>query len=104
MKVRIETLALPMLAEAFGSKRFDFEFEGNTAADLIDALGRSFGKKCEQALYERAKGKDKEKKVRRLDPSVQILVNGRTWVNQDSLATPLTEGSIVVFMLLAGGG
>ena len=101
MNIKIETLALPMLAEALGGKRLEFEFAGATVAELIAALKKSFGKKLEKALFEHGAAKGIPYPV---DPSIQILINGRTWVNRDNLSTPLTEGSVVVFMLLAGGG
>lgn len=101
MKIKIETLALPMLAEVFGGKRLEFEFQGATVAELIDALCATYGRKLEKVLFERKA--DKTIKYP-LDPTMQILVDGRIWVNRDNLSTPLREGSVVVFMLLAGGG
>ncbi len=101
MKVKIETLALPMLAEVFGSKRLEFEFQGSTVADLIDGLRKAYGKKFDKALFERKADKGIKYPI---DPSMQILVNGRVWVNRDNVSTPLTDGSVVLFMLLAGGG
>jgi molybdopterin converting factor small subunit len=101
MKVKIETLALPMLAEVFGSKNLKFEFQGATVADLLDALRKAYGKKLEKVLFERKADKSIKYPI---DPTMQILVDGRAWVNRDNVSTPLRDGSVVVFMLLAGGG
>lgn len=94
MKVNLE-LFLPVLPEAIGCKKLEVEFAGETVSDLIDHLVARYGRPARQALY------DKQGK---LDPVVQVLINGEAWVYHDQLDTTLQDGDSVVFMLMLAGG
>jgi MoaD family protein len=94
MKVNLE-LFLPVLPEAIGRKKLEVEFAGETVSDLIDHLVARYGRPARQALY------DKQGK---LDPVVQVLINGEAWVYHDQLDTTLQDGDSVVFMLMLAGG
>jgi MoaD family protein len=86
---------LPVLPEAIGRKELDVEFAGETVNDLMDHLIARYGRKARQALY------DQEG---RLDPVVQILVNGERWVMHDQLDSALEDGDDVMIMLVLAGG
>jgi molybdopterin synthase sulfur carrier subunit len=94
MKVHLKIL-LPVLPEAIGGKELDVEFAGETVNDLIEHLVKRYGRKARQALYDE-KGK--------LDPTVQVLRNGREWITHDRLDTPLQDGDSVIFMVMMAGG
>ncbi len=94
MKVHLKLL-LPALPEALGRKDLDVEFSGETVNDLIDHLVARYGRKARQALLD-PDGK--------LDPVVQILLNGEEWVTHDRLDTVLHEGDDLIFMLVLAGG
>jgi MoaD family protein len=94
MKVNLE-LFLPVLPETIGRKKLEVEFAGETVNDLIDHLVARYGRPARQALY------DKQGK---LDPVVQVLINGEAWVYHDQLDTTLQDGDSVVFMLMLAGG
>ena len=94
MKVHLKLL-VPILPEEVGGKELDVDFAGSTVGDLIDHLLTTYGRKARQALL----GEDG-----RLDPVVQALLNGETWVTHEHLDTPLHEGDDVVLMVMLGGG
>jgi len=86
---------LPVLPEAIGRKELELEFDGQTVNDLIDHLVAEYGRKAKRALYDE-RG--------RLDPMVQILLNGEEWVTHDRLDRTLQDGDQVVLMLMLAGG
>jgi MoaD family protein len=94
MKVDLK-IFLPVLPEVIGRKELQVEFAGETINDLIGHLIAQYGRKARQALYDRD-GK--------LDPVVQILLNGEKWVPHDQLDTVLQDGDEVMLMLMLGGG
>jgi MoaD family protein len=94
MKVNLK-LFLPVLPEAIGRKELAVEFAGETVGDLIEHLVARYGRKARQAMYDK-KGK--------LDPMVQILLNGKEWVPHDQLDTALQDGDDVVLMVMMAGG
>lgn len=94
MKVNLR-IFLPMLSDVIGRKELEVEFAGTTVQDLIDHLATHYGRKAEQALYD---------KNGELDPVVQVLLNGEEWITGEQLDTDLQDGdSVVVLMMMAGG-
>jgi MoaD family protein len=94
MKVKLR-IFLPMLSEILGRKEVEVEFIGETINDLIDHLVAQYGRKAKQALFD-----DKGK----LDPMVQVLLNGEAWINRDQLGTVLQDGDEVILMMMLAGG
>lgn len=94
MKIGLK-MYLPVLPEAIGRKELELEFDGQTVNDLIDHLVAEYGRKAKRALYDE-RG--------RLDPMVQILLNGEEWVTHDRLDRTLQDGDQVVLMLMLAGG
>jgi MoaD family protein len=89
------TIFLPALPEAIGGRELEVELAGETVNDLIDYLVARYGRKAKQALYDE-RGK--------LDPVVQILLNGEEWVTHDRLDRTLQDGDHLVLMLMLAGG
>ncbi len=94
MKVHLK-IFLPVLPEAIGRRELEVEFAGETVNDLIEHLVTRYGRKAKQALYD-----DKGK----LDPVVQVLINGEKWVTRDQLDTSLQNGDSVILMIMMAGG
>ncbi|HEY72008.1 MAG: molybdopterin synthase sulfur carrier subunit [Chloroflexi bacterium] len=94
MKVNLK-LFLPVLPEAIGRKELKVEFVGETVNDLIEHLVVRYGRKARQALHDE-QGK--------LDPVIQILLNGKEWVTHDQLDTALEDGDSVMLMMMMAGG
>jgi MoaD family protein len=94
MRVSLK-LFLPVLPEVIGGKELEVEFAGETVNDLIEHLVAQYGRKARKALYDK-KGK--------LDPVVQVLVNGQEWITHDRLDTALQDGDSVMLMMMMAGG
>ena len=94
MKVNLK-LFLPVLSETIGRKELEIEFAGETVNDLIEHLVARYGRQARQALYDE-QGK--------LDPVVQVLLNGEEWVTRDRLDTALQDGDDVILMIMMAGG
>jgi len=94
MKVNLKVF-LPALPEALGRKELEVEFAGQTVNDLIEHLVARYGRQAKQALLTR-QGK--------LDPVVQVLLNGEEWVTHDRLDTVLHDGDDVALMMMMAGG
>ena len=94
MKIHLK-IFLPVLPEAIGRRELQVELAGETINDLIEHLIARYGRKAKQALYDENE---------RLDPVVQILLNGERWVTHDRLDTILHDGDDVILMLLLAGG
>jgi molybdopterin converting factor small subunit len=95
MRIRIETLGLPTLAEAIGS-RAEIELAGATVADLVGELIGRFPAEARLRLVDADGG---------LERSIQIMVNEEGFLRRDELSQRrLADGDRVRFMLLVCGG
>jgi MoaD family protein len=94
MRVNLK-LFLPALSEVIGRKELEVEFAGETVDDLIEYLVARYGRKARQALCDE-QGK--------LDPVIQVLLNGKEWVTHDRLDTVLQDGDNVMLMMMMAGG
>jgi MoaD family protein len=94
MKVSLKIL-LPVLPEVIGRKELEVEFAGETVDDLIEYLVARYGRKARQALCD---------EQGRLDPVIQVLLNGKEWVTHDRLDTVLQDGDNVLLMMMMAGG
>jgi molybdopterin converting factor small subunit len=95
MRIRIETLGLPTLAEAIGG-RTEIELAGATVADLVGELIGRFTAETRLRLVDADGG---------LERSIQIMLNEEGFLRRDELAQRrLADGDRVRFMLLVCGG
>ena len=95
MKIHVEFLGFPMVSDVVGKKKLELDIPGNTVKNVIDELIRLYGKKVREAFYD-----EKEN----FDVTVQMTLNGKTFIPADQHHTPLNEGDTLVFMLLLAGG
>jgi MoaD family protein len=94
VRVNLKIL-LPTLPEAIGRKELEVEFAGETVNDLIEHLVARYGREARKALCD---------EQGRLDPVIQVLLNGREWVTHDRLDTALQDGDNVVLLMMMAGG
>ena len=95
MKINVEFLGFPMVSDIVGKKKLELDIPGSTVKHVIDELIRLYGKKAREAFYDE-KGN--------LDVTLQITLNGTTFIPADQHHTPLNEGDTLSFMLLLAGG
>lgn len=94
MKVKLK-IFLPLLPEVIGRKELEIEFAGETINDLVEHLVAQYGRKAKKALYD---------STDKLDPVIQVLLNGKEWITHDRLDTALQDGDEVMFMIMMAGG
>ena len=94
MKVNLK-IFLPALPEAIGRKELEVQFAGETVNDLVQHLVTRYGRAAKQALYD---------ETGKLDPVVQVLLNGQEWITRDQLDRTLQDGDNVILMMLMAGG
>jgi len=95
VKINVEFLGFPMASDVIGRKKLELNIPGNTVRDVINELIRLYGKKVREAFYDE-KGN--------FDVTIQITLNGKTFISADKHLTPLNEGDTLIFMLLLAGG
>lgn len=95
MKIQIESLGLPTLSKLIG-KSTQVEMANGTVADVISKIVDRIGRPARKILLDQ-KG--------RLDLSIQVMVNDESFLPRDDYdKRNLTDGDVVKFMLLVGGG
>jgi molybdopterin converting factor small subunit len=95
MRIHVEFLGFPMVSDIIGKKKMELDIPGNTVKDVIDELIGLYGKKVREAFYDE-KG--------RLDVTLQMTLNGNTFIPADKQHALLNEGDTLTFMLLLAGG
>jgi len=97
VKIKIEVLGLPALSEAIGKREIELDITGRpvTVQRVIDQMIQEFGSSAERVL------RDDDG---RLDPTMQIALNGKKFITRDGLDTVLRAGDTLTFMLLMAGG
>jgi molybdopterin converting factor small subunit len=96
MKVNLFFEGIPAVAKVVGKRAFEFDLGGQTVADLLVELINEYGENIKKILWDESSN---------FDPSVQIVINQRDYVQIDKMAeTQLSEGDTVVFITLLNGG
>jgi sulfur carrier protein ThiS len=96
LNVEIEFMGFPTIYNIFrdGSRRFSFS--GDTLRESVEALIKAYGDTVKTALQNPIKND--------LDPTIQIMVNGKCLIKEDLLDQRLTEGDKITFLKLLSGG
>jgi len=95
MKIKIESLGLPLLAKLIG-KKTDIDLPAGTVADLVALLVKRHGREMQKALLDNDGN---------LDLTIQVMLNEEGILNRDQYAKRvLKDGDKVIFMILVGGG
>jgi len=91
----MEFLGFPMVSDVVGKKKVELDIPGNTVKHVIDELIRLYGKKVKEAFYD---------ETGKFDVTIQITLNGKTFIPADQHHTSLSERDTLIFMLLLAGG
>lgn len=90
-QVELQVVGVPSLAEVGRTT-----LQAYNVAELIDQLTLKFGPKVKQSLFD---------DNGHVDLTVQILINGQTWVERDKLKTTrLKDGDTVLILGAMAGG
>ncbi len=94
MKVKLKII-LPTLPELIGGSDLEIELNGKTVNDVIEHLVTEYGQNARKALFD---------KYGKLDPMIQILLNGEEWIAHDQLDKVLQDGDSLMFAVMIAGG
>ena len=92
MKVNLIFEGISGIAKIVGKKVFEFDLGGHTVADLLVELINEYGEGMRKVFWDESL---------EFDPSIQIVINQRDYVQIDKMAeTQLNEGDTVAFVTL----
>jgi hypothetical protein len=95
MKITVEFLSLPNVVKMVGSKTIMLDFRGQTVDELIQELGKKYGKGVRQFLLD---------ETGQLDMSLAMTINKEEWIRHGQTDRSLHDGDLVTIMMLAAGG
>jgi molybdopterin converting factor small subunit len=93
--IRVEFMGFPMVEERLGKKSVETDVRHGTLRDVIECLIREHGKTMKETFY---------REDDRLDPIIQVSLNGASFLLADHMDRPVREGDSVAFMLMLAGG
>ena len=86
MKINVKLYGLQQMESLIGGNEISVQIEGNTAADLLHHLTKTYGEQVRNSF------------------PFQLLRNGREWIRWDDLSHSLEDGDQLSLLLMAGGG
>jgi hypothetical protein len=93
--IRVEFMGFPAAEERLGKKRAEIAVRCGTLRDVIECLIREYGKTMRETFY---------REENRLDPIVQVSLNGASFLLAGHEDQPVREGDSIIFMLMLAGG
>ena len=92
MKVNLIFEGITGVAKVVGKKVFEFDLKGHTMADLLVELINKYGDGMKKIFWDESS---------KFDTSIQIVINGRDYVEIDKMTeTQLSDGDTVAFVTL----
>ncbi len=86
MRITVKLYGLQQLERLIGRNEISVRIEGNTVADLLHHLPKTYGEQVRTSF------------------PFQLLRNGREWIHWEDLSHPLEDGDRLSFLLMASGG
>ncbi len=96
MNIRIEFIGFPVIYDLFPEGSHAYCFSGNTISRLAEDLIGRYGERLKEALLDAGTGK--------MDPTIQIRINGEFVLKDDVPHQEILEGDQVTFLKLLAGG
>jgi sulfur carrier protein ThiS len=96
MKIEIEFIGFPVIYDLFPEGRHPYSFPGNSIPQLVEDLIVRYGQRLEEALRETG--------TKRMDPTIQVRINGKFISKEEIAGRELGEGDQVTFLKLLAGG
>ena len=94
--VEIELVGFPILYDFLKSDRIRHIFSGHTLKDLIEDLFHNYGEKIKETFWDR--------RIDRLDPTIQVMINGKFVKASDPQSVEISKDDHVTFFRLLAGG
>ena len=96
MKIEIEFIGFPVIYDLFPEGRHLCSFPGTSLPQLVEDLIARYGQRLEDALREAG--------TKRMDPTIQVRINGRFISKEEIAGGELREGDHLAFLKLLAGG
>jgi sulfur carrier protein ThiS len=96
MKIKIEFIGFPIIYDLFPEGAHPYSFSGNTIPQLVEDLIDKHGQRVKEALLEAG--------TKRMDPTIQIRINGKFILADDFQTYKMQEEDHVTFLKLLAGG
>ncbi len=96
MNIEIEFIGFPMIYDLYPEGRHRHNFAGRTILELVEDLIVRKGRRIKESLMEA--GTD------RLDPTLQVCINGRFLVRESIANAWIEDGDCITFLKLLAGG
>ena len=96
MNVEVEFIGFPIIYDLFPEGRHQYSFSGNSIPQLVEGLIARYGQRLEEALHEAG--------TKRLDPTIQMRINGKFILKEEVDRQELGEGDQLTFLKLLAGG
>lgn len=96
MKINIEFIGFPVIYDLFPEGSHAYPFPGDTILQLVDDLIARHGERMKDALLDPG--------TRKMDPTIQVRINGRFVLRDVISGQRIQEGDHVAFLKLLAGG
>jgi hypothetical protein len=96
MNIQIEFIGFPVIYDLFPEGSHAYSFSGNMVPELTEVLIDRHGQRLREALLDAGTG--------RMDPTIQIRINGKFLLKDDIPRREIREGDHVTFLKLLAGG
>ena len=96
IRIEIKLVGFPMIYDIFGEGFNTYASSNNTLSELIEDLIERYGERFSESL--------KDQRTKTLDPSIQIIINGKYIPREDFAQQRIEEDDKVIFLRLLAGG
>ena len=94
--IEIKMVGFPTLYDFLKRDRIRHVFAGHTLKHLIEDLFHAYGEKIKDAFW--------DQRINRLDPTIQVMINGEFVESCDFENVEISEDDHVSFLKLLAGG
>ena len=96
MNIKIEFIGFPVIYDLFPEGGHTYSFSGNSIPQLVEDLIAKHGQRLKDALLEAG--------TKKMDPTIQIRINGKFILKDEIQTYEIQEGDHVTFLKLLAGG
>jgi sulfur carrier protein ThiS len=96
INIEIVFMGFPKIYDFFLRDRVRHSFSGKTLSDLVENLITQYGEPIRRSLL--------EERTQKLDPTIQVRVNGNYVKREDFDRQIIEDGDNIIFLRLLAGG
>ncbi len=96
MNIKIEFIGFPIIYDLFPKGAHAFSLSGKTIPELFEELIAAYGQRLKESLLDMGTNK--------VDPTIQMQINGKFILTDEMQMYEIHEGDHVTFLKLLAGG